>query len=144
MDVQPAVQGVSGPAPGAESGSDPVVLTEREIEQWGGRYAGRVRLERPAGLTDREIWQWANRQAARERAAGGHDWRWWDWRRRELAGWPEEARLQWANRAAFVDVLATGARPLMQAWRARRNELLEGGGGIGSVTEAGRLGGGAA
>ena len=28
--------------------------------------------------------------------------------------------MQWANRAAFVDVLATGARPLMQAWRARR------------------------
>ena len=40
--------------------------------------------------------------------------------RRWTSRGPEEKRLQWANRAAFVDVLATGARPLMQAWRTRR------------------------
>ena len=105
MDVQPAVEGVSWAAPGAES--TPI----------------------PAGLSEGEIWQWANRQAARERRAGGHDWRWWDRRRRELAGWPVERRRQWANRSALVDVLASGARPVMPAWRARRRELLCGGGG---------------
>lgn len=74
-------------------------------------------------------WDDANRQANRERSAGGHDWRWWDRRRRELAGWPEEGREQWANRAAWVDVLATGARPRMPAWDERRAELLGRGGG---------------
>ena len=142
MYVQPMEQGGSRAEADAESGSDPMVLTEREIGQWGGVYAGRVCPERPAGRSEEEIWQWANRQAAREKRAGGHDWRWWDRRRRELAGWPEERRRQWANRAALVDVLAAGARPLMPAWRARRNELLGLGGGIGSVTAAGRLEGG--
>ena len=60
--------------------------------------------------------------------AGGHDWRWMDRRRRELAGWPEEERLPWASRAAYVDVRVTGTRPRIPAWCARRDELLEGGG----------------
>ena len=106
-----------------------MVLTEEELDQWGRRYAGRACLERPEEGRPDEIWRWANRQAAREKRAGGHDWRWWDWRRRELAGWPKERRRQWANRAALVDVLASGARPVMPAWRARRRELLCGGGG---------------
>lgn len=108
MDVhQPVEQGVSWPEAGAES------------------------TPAPAFLSESEIWRWANRQASRERTAGGHDWRWWDRRRRELAGWPEERRRRRANRAAFVDVLAAGARPWMPAWRKRRNELLEGDGGHG-------------
>ena len=101
----------------------------------------------PAFPSDSEIWRESSRQAARERAAGGHGWRWWDRRRRELAGWPEERPRQRANRAALVDVLATGARPVMPAWRARRDKLLEDDGARGraipALPEAGRAGGGA-
>ena len=100
MDVQPAEQGFPWLGSVAESRPVPAFA--------------------PAPLP----WDEANRQAAREKRAGGHDWRWWDRRRRALAGWPVERRRRRANRAAFVDVLAAGARPLMPAWRARRRELL--------------------
>ena len=103
MDVQPVGQGVLWPEAGAESAESTPV---------------------PAFLSESETWRRANRQAARERAAGGHSWRWWDRRRRELAGWPEEEPRRRANRAALVDVLAAGARPLMPAWRKRRDALL--------------------
>ena len=113
MDVQPTEQGVSWSAVGAES--TPVPAFE------------------PEPLT----WAEANRQASREKRRGGHDWRWWDRRRRELAGWPKERRRQRANRAAWVDVLAEDEargrtrkkRDLMEAWDARRDELLDRDGG---------------
>ena len=86
----------------------------------------------PAGPLE---WGEANRQANRERIAAGEDWRWWDRRRRELAGWPDEGRERWANRAAWVDALVAhgalvehGGRPhdgdgLMALWDVRRREL---------------------
>ena len=113
MDVQPMDQGFLWPEVGAES------------------------IPVPAFEPEPLPWDEANRQAGREKRRGGHDWRWWDRRRRELAGWPKERRRQRANRAALVDVLAEDEargvsrkkRDLMEAWSARRDELLDRDGG---------------
>ena len=106
MDVQPTEQGFPWWRLGAES--TPVPAFEPEPLPWDV----------------------ANRQAGREKRRGGHDWRWWDRRRRELAGWPKEGRVQRANRAAWVDVLVADTRPRMRAWCTRRDDLLAQDGGL--------------
>ena len=71
-------------------------------------------------------WRAANRQANRERNARGRDWDWWDRRRRELAGWPEETPVRAANREAWVDALVTTSRGAntMALWELYRRHAL--------------------